>query len=217
MSQPSVFLINSSNRKPFSKAEYDKFNSMAFERLKEDFPDFYIDQPPENYGIDTFAYESEEAYKRGDAPLFAIELEAKKSGGWGKGPYPYSTVHFLARKAKNWSQPCVPFWVQYNAEGTNALVVPYPYIFNYPLKQMFGAKSYDTTGKFVQSNDFYYDIPLEACAFGRKNLQAAVMRYFSVIAGTFATADVMAKVNEIYRNMISPEVCLDEAAAAIAA
>lgn len=37
-------ILDKSSRKPFSKAEYDKFNTMAFEKLKEDMPDFYIFQ-----------------------------------------------------------------------------------------------------------------------------------------------------------------------------
>lgn len=205
VANPDLFLLNKSSRKPFSKSEYDKFNSMAFDKLKEDLPGFYIDQPEENYGIDTFAYQSEIAFKRGDAPLFAIELEAKKSGGWGEGDYPYPTVHFLARKAKNRVQDCVPFWVQYNEDGSNALVLPISYVFSYPLKQMWGAKSFNGDGSMVKSNDYYYDIALDACSFQRGKIQDAILEYYRAVANKpEVTIEDMREVNRIYRTMIAP-------------
>lgn len=203
-------ILNKSSRKPFSKSEYDKFNNMAFEKLKEDMPDFYIFQPEENYGIDTFAYASQKDYKIGEPPLFAIELEAKKSGGWGMGEYPYPTVHFLARKAHLINQPCVPFWVQYNEDGTNALILPLPFIFNYPIKQMFGAKSCDSAGHKLTSNDYYYDVALDACTFGRDKLQDAAINYFASILAVAPQAikampsTLMERGNKSYRALIQP-------------
>lgn len=200
-------LINSNNRKPFSKQDYDKYNTMAFRLLQEDFPDFYIDQPPENYGIDTFGYSSKEAFEAGADPLFAIELEVKRSGGWGRGDYPYPTVHFLARKAKNRVQDCIPFFVQYNQDGSNALAIPYPHIFSYPLCQMHGAKTDDGKG-VTQSDDYYYDVAKSACTFGREHLQDAVINYYARILNLSPTAikslpeSTMTRGNRIYASMI---------------
>lgn len=202
-------ILNKSSRKPFSKAEYDRFNTMAFEKLKEDMPGFYIFQPEEDYGIDTFAYASKEAFDMGEDPLFAIELEAKKSGGW-TGEYPYPTVHFLARKAHLVNQSCVPFWVQYNEHGTNALILPLPFVFNYPIKQIFGAKSSDAAGHELTSNDYYYDVAIDACTFGRDKLQDAVIDYFASILSVAPQAikampsTLMGKGNKAYRALIQP-------------
>lgn len=205
-------IINKASRKPFSKSEYDKYNNMAYEKLREDMPMFYIHRPEEDYGIDTFAYASEADFKIGEPPLFAIELEAKKSGGWGEGEYPFPTVHFLARKAHLINQPCVPFWVQYNQDGTNGLILPMPFVFNYPIKQMFGAKSSDDVGHTVKSNDYYYDIGIEACTFGRKNLQGAVIDYFAKMlavspqAVKSLPATLMERGNNIYKAIIQPAI-----------
>lgn len=200
-------LINRDSRKPFSQADYDKYNTMAFQLLKEDLPDFYVDQPKENYGIDTFVYPSEHLFKAGADPLFAVELEVKRSGGWGTGEYPYPTIHFLARKAKNRVQDCIPFFVQYNQDGSNALVIPYPHIFSYPLKQMHSAKTDDGVN-LMTSDDYYYDIGKEACTFGRKNLQQAVIDYYAKLlqvsqnAVTALPESMMTRANKIYTAMI---------------
>lgn len=145
----------------------------------------------------------------GEDPLFAIELEAKKSGGW-TGEYPYPTVHFLARKAHLVNQSCVPFWVQYNEHGTNALILPLPFVFNYPIKQIFGAKSSDAAGHELTSNDYYYDVAIDACTFGRDKLQDAVIDYFASILSVAPQAikampsTLMGKGNKAYRALIQP-------------
>lgn len=200
-------LITQANRKPFSKKDYDKYNDLAFQLVQKDMPDFYIYQPPENYGIDTFGYSSQEAFELGAAPLFAIELEVKRSGCWGTGEYPYPTVHFLARKAKNRAQNCIPFFVQYNQEGSNGLIIPYSHIFSYPLCQMQEAKTNDGTGVML-SNDCYYDIAKSACVFGRENLQQAIIDYYANLLDVNPTMitklpeTLMAKGNRIYTSMI---------------
>lgn len=200
-------LINSDNRKPFSKADYDKYNSMAFKLLQQDLPDFYVNMPAENYGIDTFVYPSETLFNAGADPLFAVELEVKRSGGWGIGEYPYPSVHFLARKAKNRVQSCIPFFVQYNQDGSNALVIPYPHIFSYPLCQMHGARTDDGKCK-TTSDDYYYDVAKEACTFGRDKLQEAIINYYAKMlqisphAVTTLPESLIAKGNHIYTSMI---------------
>lgn len=194
-------------RKPFSKADYDRYNTMAFQLLKEDFPDFHVDMPPEHYGIDTFVYPSKELFDAGAEPLFAVELEVKCSGGWGAREYPYPTVHFLARKAKNRIQNCIPFFVQYNQDGSNGLILPYPRIFSYPLQQMQDAKTNDGQHTMV-SNDYYYDVSKEACVFGRSNLQQAVIDYYAKMLQVSPHAvaalpeSLMAKGNRVYASMI---------------
>ena len=70
-------ILGKSSRKPFSKAEYDKFNTMAFEKRKEDMPDFYIFQPEEDYGIDTFAYASKEAFDMGRTRCLPLNLKSR--------------------------------------------------------------------------------------------------------------------------------------------
>lgn len=198
-------LINKSNAKPFSKSEYDQCNDFAVTLLQKDLPRFYVHKPPENYGIDTFVYASRELFEMGDAPLFSVELEVKKSGHWGEGSYPFSTVHFLARKARLLNSRCVPFFVQYNENGTNALLLPCSYITGCTLKQMFGATSSDGT----RSNDYYYDVPLEACVFGRQNLQDGILQYFANILDVAKQAveavpsAMMSRGNRIYNAMIN--------------
>ena len=200
-------LINKSNRKPFSEADYARYNTMAYQLIQEDMPDFYIHQPAENYGIDTFGYSSREAAEAGAEPLFAIELEVKRSGNWGAGEYPYDSIHFLARKGKNLAQPCIPFFVQYNAAGTNALVIPYPRIFTYPLGQMHGARSDD--GKQVtHSDDYYYDVAKSAAVFGREHIQEGILGYYASLLNVDPAIiqrlpeSMMAKGNRIYTVMI---------------
>lgn len=196
-------LINKTNTKPFSQAEYNRYNAFAVELLQKDLPMFYVHKPQENFGIDTFVYVSEKLFDAGDAPLFAVELEVKKSGNWGEEQYPYSTVHFLARKTKYLAQPCIPFFVQYNAAGTNALLLPYSFVPTYPLKQLHGATSSDGT----KSDDYVYDVPLEACTFGRENLQSGIIQYYANMLGVARQSvealpgTMMRRGNRIYHAM----------------
>ena len=137
---PSVLV-----RKPFDQSMYDSDDPakhLVLDWLMSQ--GFYGDINPDQYGIDLVGDYSGVPY--------GIEVEIKHN--WKGDQFPYSTVHFSARKLKFLKTPAEVVFIMLNHERTHALTV--------------GKKSLEsaiivTKDTIYTDNEQFIEVPLAEC------------------------------------------------------
>lgn len=187
-------------RKEFSQEDWDQNNQLAFEFLRRDFNEYqntlgghyFPVLKPEDFGVDVALYKSKMAYEKGASPIAYIELEIKTEAAcsWEKGKYPFRDIHFLYRKAHLMHQDAVAFWVCYNKEGTDCVILPIETVAAYPLCQ-----------NASKHEDLVYVVPTEACVFGSGNMVNEIDSYFASQVGV--KKRVFAMSPDLYINIVN--------------
>ena len=155
-------------RKKFDADDYEN-NDLAFSYFERDVinynnlngTSYFPVLKYEDYNIDVAVYYNKNDYLDNKEPIFYIELEikTKDAANWEKNNYPYSDIHFLYRKDHLIIQDALPFWVCYNYDGTDSVIIPIENVSAYPIA-LNGSKY----------GDYIHIIPTEALVFGNENL-----------------------------------------------
>jgi hypothetical protein len=160
--------------KHFESSLYEVNNNKAYQAAKEQFKKFYIDLRPEDYGIDCDAYLTEEDYVRKQNPIFKLELEIRTHFD---REIEYNQFNFFGRKQKLLTQEVTPFWLVYNPECTNCLLVPFPTI----LRGRRVVERLNLTSESSQYDEIV-KVPKIFGSIGTDNLDRAILEYFISVA-----------------------------------
>lgn len=187
-------------RKKFRKADYAA-NEQAFEFLKRDmaafsnyagrhlFPVLY----QENYDIDAGLYLSESDFKKGNDPIALVELEMKSQNcckywdGPHKFPKSWPTGNFLGRKAHLAFQKTIPFWICYNFNGTDCMILP--------MEELLGL----SVAQNSSIHDLVYPVPKCILNFGRENILPVIDRVMAAHYGCDKPEELKMADEEMYR------------------
>lgn len=150
-------------RKPFSQESYEK-NKWAEEFLltKINIRKHKVDHNPDIHGIDLLIYDKD------DRAIGGIETEVHGKY-WDGLKFPFPTCHFLERKTKYIKKN--NFYVMLNRDGSNALMLPFRDLKKYPLRQI---------NNTSMSGEYFYDVPIQKCIMGWKNINTRLNKYFGV-------------------------------------
>ena len=126
--------------KYFSAKKFDlnsyEDNDRAYRAISSKFKELTIKQRGEDFGIDCDIYLSEESLNKGEPPIATAELEVKHN--WKKQTsFPFTTVNFLAKKEKHIQGSIFPFWILFNEDCSDALVMRMDKILSYPIIDLF--------------------------------------------------------------------------------
>lgn len=166
--------------KNFDKGLYDKNTIVAWNGVREHFKFFYIDLRPEDFGIDCDAYLTEEDFINKQNPIFKLELELRTH--FDK-EINYNAFTFFGRKQKMLSQEVMPFWLAYNPECTNCILVSFPAVMRGRLKvEAMKKKSYLNPDEEKVEYDMIFKVPKVFGHIGIEGLDRAILEYFISIA-----------------------------------
>jgi hypothetical protein len=166
--------------KNFNQELYDENTIKAWNGAREHFRNFYIDLRHEDFGIDCDAYLTEEDFIDKKNPIFKLELEIRTH--FDK-EINYNAFTFFGRKQKMVSQEVTPFWLAYNPECTDCILVPFPVIMRGRLKvEAMRKKSYINPDEVTVEYDMVYKIPKVFGHIGIEGLDRAILEYFISIA-----------------------------------
>ena len=131
--------------KPFSESLYTKNDDakhLAIDWLKEQGYDMYVN--PDQYGIDLLGSNRETGKK--------IEVEVEVKHNWSGPNFPFSTVHFPARKLKFVNPKS--FFIMLNTERTHILVVSGT--------QVCHSRTINKSTLYTETEDFM-EVPITRC------------------------------------------------------
>lgn len=166
--------------KLFDRKLYDENTIKAYEGAIQHFKHFYIELKPEDYNIDCNAYLTKEDFINKRNPIFKLELELRTHFD---EEIKYNGFTFFGRKQKMLSQEVTPFWLVYNPQRTNCLLVPFPALMRGRLKlEAMNKKKENQYDEEKVEYDMIYKVPKVFGNIGIENLDRAILEYFISVA-----------------------------------
>lgn len=138
-------------RKPFDRQLFNDNDTLAKNKVKELLGGkLKIVDNPKRYGVDLLVFND------ADEHIFNIETEIKRV--W-VGDFPYQTVQFPERKKKFCSLEKPTYFIMFNSDLSQYLVVKSDDMLDSPLGIV--------PNKYVRYGEQFYQIPLAKVAFNK--------------------------------------------------
>lgn len=141
-------------RKRFDRALYEANDKLAKEAVVEaiDKRKYVVEENEKKRGVDLLIY------NKGEHVAY-IEAEIKRV--WKGKEFPYESVQIPQRKAKFTELDKPTFFVMFNADQTQYLVIKDTDLLKSPLKEV--------PNKYVYSGEYFFQVPIDKVHFNKLN------------------------------------------------